>query len=155
MTQDLNPYRPPTANVELQASTAVDDRPLAGKGRRFATLLLDYIGFYASGAVVGVLLMFVLGLERATAFYTTGWSTLMGVFIVLAYYLFFEGLWGRTPAKMILGTKVVDVATGEQPAFGSIVKRSLARFVPFEGFTFFGSNGFHDKVSRTKVVRTR
>ena len=27
--------------------------------------------------------------------------------------------------------------------------------VPFEAFTFFGEHGFHDKVSRTRVVRTR
>ena len=152
MTADTtNPYRPPVAEVVL--SEPDGSRPLAGKGRRFATLLLDYVGFYALGAVVGVLLVAIMG-QRALAFYATGWSTLLGLCIVIAYYLFFEGLWGRTPGKMILGTVVTDLK-GHRPTFGSIVKRTLARCVPFEAFTFFGENGFHDKASRTRVVRTR
>ena len=152
MTEDLNPYRPPIAHVDTVTDTAID-RPLAGKGRRFATLIVDYVGFYALGALVGILLFAVFG-QRAVAFYSTGWSTLMGVFLVLAYYLFFEGLWGRTPGKMILGTVVTDLQ-GKPPTFGAVVKRSLARFVPFEAFTFFGENGFHDKVSKTRVIYTR
>ena len=152
MTEDLNPYRPPIAHVDTVTDTAID-RPLAGKGRRFATLIVDYVGFYALGALVGILLFAVFG-QGAVAFYSTGWSTLMGVFLVLAYYLFFEGLWGRTPGKMILGTVVTDLQ-GKPPTFGAVVKRSLARFVPFEAFTFFGENGFHDKVSKTRVIYTR
>ena len=152
MTEDLNPYRPPIADVDGMPGAAVD-RPRAGKGRRFATLIVDYVGFYALGALVGILLFAVFG-QGAVAFYSTGWSTLMGVFLVLAYYLFFEGLWGRTPGKMILGTVVTDLQ-GKPPTFGAVVKRSLARFVPFEAFTFFGENGFHDKVSKTRVIYTR
>jgi uncharacterized RDD family membrane protein YckC len=152
MTQEMNPYRPPTAEVEL-IPEAGEGRPLATKWRRVCTLLLDYIGFYLLGALVGIVLFALLG-QRAHAFYASGWSTLMSLFLVLGYYLFFEGLWSRTPGKMILGTLVVDMKGGT-PTFGSVVKRSLARFVPFEAFTFFGEQGFHDKVSRTRVVRTR
>jgi len=152
MTQEMNPYRPPTAEVEL-VTEAAEGRPLATKWRRFSTLLLDYIGFYLLGALVGIALFALLG-QRAVAFYATSWSTLMGLVLVLVYYLFFEGLWGRTPGKLLLGTIVVDMK-GQPPTFGSVVKRSLARFVPFEAFTFFGERGFHDKVSGTRVVRTR
>jgi uncharacterized RDD family membrane protein YckC len=152
MTQDLNPYRPPVVHVELAPEAAVG-APLAGKGRRFATLIVDYLGFYALGALVGILLFAVFG-QGAVAFYKTGWSTLMGIFLVLVYYLFFEGLWGRTPGKMILGTVVTDLQ-GKPPTFGAVVKRSFARFVPFEAFTFFGESGFHDKVSKTRVIYTR
>jgi uncharacterized RDD family membrane protein YckC len=152
MTQEMNPYRPPTAQVELTPE-AGDGRPLATKWRRFSTLLLDYVAFYLLGALVGIVLFALIG-QPVRAFYASGWSTLMSLFLVLGYYLFFEGLWSRTPGKMILGTRVVDMK-GATPTFGSVIKRSLARFVPFEAFTFFGERGFHDKVSGTRVVRTR
>ena len=152
MTQDLNPYRPPSADVEL-ATEASDARPLAGKGRRFATLLLDYVGYYIFSGIAGVLLGLLFG-SRGLFLLQGGWAYLFGFVIVSIYYLFFEGLWQRTPAKMILGTKVTD-ANGRPPTFVAIVKRMLARFVPFEAFTFFGERGFHDSASRTQVVRTR
>ena len=152
MTQEMNPYRPPTAEVEL-AQEAAESRPLASKWRRFSTLLLDYIGFYILAMIVGVLLGVLFG-SRASAFFDGALAYLFGVAIASAYYLFFEGLWSRTPGKMILGTIVTDMK-GQPPTFGAIVKRTLARIVPFEAFTFFGERGFHDKASRTRVVRTR
>ncbi|MEO5687933.1 MAG: RDD family protein [Burkholderiaceae bacterium] len=152
MSQDSNPYRPPLAEVEL-ASEAVEGRPVAGKGRRFATLLIDYIGFYALSLTIGIVLGIVFG-SSALKYMQGGWSYVFGVVIVSAYYLFFEGLWSRTPGKMVLGTIVTDM-NGGTPTFGAIAKRTLARIVPFEAFTFFGERGFHDKASRTQVLYKR
>jgi uncharacterized RDD family membrane protein YckC len=152
MSQDSNPYRPPTAEVE-RAPEAVEGHPVAGKGRRFATLLIDYVGFYALSLMVGIVLGIVFG-TGALRYLQGGWSYVFGVLIVSAYYLFFEGLWARTPGKMVLGTIVTDMAGGT-PTFGAIVKRTLARIVPFEAFTFFGERGFHDKASKTQVLYTR
>jgi uncharacterized RDD family membrane protein YckC len=152
MTQDLNPYRPPTAEVELDTGVC-SERPLAGKGRRFATLLIDYAAFWALSMAFHILLVVIFG-SAVIAFYRTGWNLMMSVCLVLGYYFFFEILWGRTPGKMILGTVVTDLK-GWQPTSGAIAKRTLARLVPFEAFTFFGQAGFHDKASRTQVVRTR
>jgi len=152
MTQDSNPYRPPLADVEL-APEPVEGRPVAGKGRRFGTLLLDYVGFYILSLFVGIVLGIVFG-QGALQYLQGGWAYLFGVVIVSAYYLFFEGLWSRTPGKWILGTVVTDMAGGT-PTFGAIVKRTLARIVPFEAFTFFGERGFHDRASKTKVVYLR
>ena len=152
MTEDMNPFRPPTAEVESVRDTARRG-PVAGKGRRFATFLLDYVGFiFLSMIVVGILLF--LFHHGAAFLFKGGWSYLYSFGVFCAYYLFFEGLWGRTPGKLILGTVVTDM-DGRPPTTSAVVKRTLARFVPFEALTFFGERGFHDKVSRTQVLRTR
>ena len=152
MDDDANPYRPPAAPVEL-ARAPGEQRPLAGKGRRFATLLLDYVGFVFLSTTVSAVLL-VLFQHRAAFLFTGVWGWVYGSCVICVYYMFFEGLWGRTPAKMILGTRVTDL-NGQPPTFGAVIKRTLARLVPFEAFSFFGQTGFHDKASKTQVVRTR
>ncbi len=149
---DTNPYRPPTVEVDLLPDAA-EGRPLAGKGRRFATLIIDYIGYYVLALVAGLVMGVAFG-ARALTMLQGANAYIFGFVLFLAYYLFFEGLWARTPGKMILGTVVTDLQ-GRPPTFVAILKRTLARCVPFEPFTFFGETGFHDKASRTRVVRTR
>ena len=75
-------------------------------------------------------------------------------FTVFGYYVLFEALTGRTPAKYITGTRVVNMMGGK-PSFGQILGRSAARFIPLEPFSFFGSSrrGWHDSLSHTRVVR--
>jgi uncharacterized RDD family membrane protein YckC len=73
----------------------------------------------------------------------------------ISYYVVFEALLGRTPGKLITGTRVVNLAGG-RPRFTQILGRSFARAVPFEAFSFFGSRaGWHDRWSRTRVVLVR
>ena len=152
MTADPNPYRPPTAEVDLPPDAA-QGRPLAGKGRRFGTLILDYVGYYILALVSGIVMGVVFG-PHALDLLAGANAYLFAFVLFIGYYLFFEGIWGRTPGKLILGTAVTDLQ-GQPPTLGTIFKRTLARCVPFEAFTFFGTTGFHDKASRTQVVRTR
>ena len=152
MTQDLNPYRPPLAEVEM-ASVAVEGRPLAGKGRRFLTLLVDQVGYYAFSFALGIVLA-LAGAGQAVQGMNRLEEILFGAVALSVYYLFFESLWGRTPGKLVMGTRVVDLRGGP-PTFGHLVKRTLARLVPFEAFTFFGVRGFHDRISDTQVVYLR
>ncbi len=149
---DANPFRPPSAQVEL-APEAAGDHPLAGKGRRFFTFVIDYVGCYLAAILVGIALA-IAGAAEATQAMNKAEEFLLGIVIVAAYYLFFEGLWGRTPGKFVTGTRVTDLQ-GRPAKFGDILKRTLARMVPFEALTFFGKTGFHDKASRTQVVRVR
>ena len=154
MTDDRNPYQPPASAVSLAPET-VAGRPLAGKWRRLGTLLIDYLGWFVFAILIGAVLGLVSGLTGLELIPTDGaGSWLFGLAAILGYYLFFETLWARTPGKWILGTVVTDL-DGRPPRFGAILKRTLARCVPFEPFTFFGETGFHDKASRTRVVRTR
>ena len=152
MDTDANPYRPPVATVDLLLEPT-GQRPLAGKGRRLATLLIDYAGYYVLALLTGVVMGVAFG-ARALAMLEGANAYVVGFALYFGYYLLFEGLWARTPGKMILGTVVTDL-DGRPPTWPAIVKRSLARCVPFEPFTFFGETGFHDKASRTKVVRIR
>jgi uncharacterized RDD family membrane protein YckC len=80
---------------------------------------------------------------------------LLGLLTVLFYYIGMESLFGKTFGKFITRTRVVNSAGGP-PSFGQVVGRSLARFIPFEAFSFFGGKGhpvgWHDSLSNTRVV---
>lgn len=80
-----------------------------------------------------------------------GANLLLGVFLLFLYYFVFEAAFQRTPAKFITGTKVVMI-NGSKPDAGTIAKRTLSRFVPFEPLS--GSKGiwWHDRWTRTRVV---
>ena len=75
--------------------------------------------------------------------------------VTFLYYLFFEGIWRRTPGKWLSLSKVVS-ADGSKASFGQIVIRSFIRtigiilidsvFLPFTGRTA------HDYVSKTYVI---
>jgi uncharacterized RDD family membrane protein YckC len=84
------------------------------------------------------------------------YSLLLTIAVMLVYYVACEAILGRTPAKLITGTRVVT-ETGEPPSFGQVLGRTLARFVPFEPFSCLGDPpvGWHDSWSHTRVVRTR
>jgi uncharacterized RDD family membrane protein YckC len=138
-----SPYAPPRSDTyvpEPVDALLVD----ASQGTRFANFFLDGFGrtFFAIAAMMPFAL---LKLE------TLG---MVALFLSLpGYYFVFEATLGRTPAKFLTGTRVVSM-DGSRPSTGQILGRSLARFVPFEPFSFFGSSrGWHDSWSRTRVVK--
>ena len=150
-TGTTNPFSPPQRDVgPLTSVEALTD---ASKGQRFGTFVVDYLGFMVVAFIVGIVLALTLG-DRSEAVLKSIPDILFGVVILFAYYAFFEGLWGRTPGKLVFGTRVVN-AQGQRPGFGTIAKRTLCRFIPFEPFSFFGQKGWHDSLSDTRVVRTR
>jgi len=65
---------------------------------------------------------------------------LLGIVVGYAYYVFFEGVTGRSIGKYFTKTKVVT-EDGEKPNFETILVRSLCRFIPFEAFSFLGGDG--------------
>jgi uncharacterized RDD family membrane protein YckC len=81
--------------------------------------------------------------------YRYGLSFLMS----LVYYTIFEASGGRTIGKYITKTKVVDEG-GNLPDFRTILIRTCCRFIPFDplSFLFEDSTGWHDKLSKTRVV---
>lgn len=150
-----NPYAPPSSPVGEQ----LEPPPLeevATRGQRFANLILDGLG----SALVGiVLLTLVASVYPEVLTDNAVWfEYLFGSLMTLVYYVPCEALVGRTPAKLITGTRVVD-AGGGTATFGQILGRTLARLVPFEPFSFLGGGarpaGWHDRWSGTLVVRTR
>ncbi|TYC18099.1 RDD family protein [Bizionia gelidisalsuginis] len=71
----------------------------------------------------------------------------------LAYYAIMELKFQKTVGKFITKTKVVKL-NGEKPKSGEIINRTFCRLIPFDRISFvFTNNGFHDYVSKTKVVK--
>lgn len=80
----------------------------------------------------------------------------MFVFILpyIVYYLSFEYIWQKTPAKFVTKTKVV-AQDGKRPTLANIAIRTLSRFIPFDWITFISDNnpnGWHDRWSKTVVI---
>ncbi|MES1177910.1 MAG: RDD family protein [Myxococcales bacterium] len=145
MVDTRNPYAAPQADAvpgeQYYSDALLTDAP---QGTRFVNFLLDTI-FRQVFAVALAAIAAALG--------SHGLVMVMIVISIFGYYVVFEALTGRTPAKYITRTRVVDVMGGK-PTFMQILGRSAARFIPFEPFSFFGSGyGWHDKMSRTRVVR--
>lgn len=79
-----------------------------------------------------------------------------GLMVSLAYFVIMEALFQRTLAKFVTGTRVVT-ASGARPTWRQIVGRSLARYIPFEAFSFLSGKqpvGWHDSISGTRVIAT-
>ncbi len=75
----------------------------------------------------------------------------VGVLVNLLFYSLFEGFFGSTPGKMMLGRLVID-EYGLRPEPQKIFLRSLARLVPFEAFSCLADRGWHDRWTGTYVV---
>jgi uncharacterized RDD family membrane protein YckC len=151
MEPSVDPYVPPASNVELPAGA----RPIvrASRWRRFGTFVIDQLGVFVAGFMVGIVALLLFGEPGLAALERTP-NIVLGVIFVLCYYLLFEGLWARSPGKLVFGTIVVD-EQGMRPRFPQILGRTLCRLIPFEALSFFGSRGWHDRFPRTHVVLVR
>ena len=121
---------------------------LAGKGKRFANLILDFI--FLIIFLIGVSYLFVLiGLTKTIEDVN---DYLFVIIIISIYYVSTEVLLGETIAKFITRTKVVTVS-GSEPNILSIIVRTACRYIPFEPFSVLVNTiGWHDSISKTRVV---
>jgi len=124
---------------------------LVGIGTRVINFVVDFI----------LILLLTYAAYTGWTFYVTYYNKTYFPFydflaaVTFLYYLFFEGIWRRTPGKWMSLTKVVS-AEGKKASFGQIVVRSIIRvvgialidslFLPILGRTL------HDYVSKTYVV---
>ncbi len=69
----------------------------------------------------------------------------------LFYYIFMEGLFQRTPAKILTGT-YVNATGAADTNFGSAALRTLCRYIPFNAISFLFDGNWHDRVSQTTVI---
>jgi uncharacterized RDD family membrane protein YckC len=128
------------------------------QGKRFANYILDIIFFYLFCFLVGVSVGALVAVISPSMLSNIDEDNkilnyLIGFVMGMFYYSTFEAVTGRTLAKFITKTKVVD-DNGDKPSYGTILLRSLCRFIPFEPLSFLGSDGsgWHDKLSGTRVV---
>jgi uncharacterized RDD family membrane protein YckC len=113
----------------------------APSGRRFIHYIIDYY-------VVPIAIFFgalISGLPYVV-------NPLAPLLIMIAYLTAFEFAFQKTIGKFVTRTIVVD-EYGQRPSFGSVVLRSLIRFVPFEPFSCMGTDGgWHDRWTKTYVI---
>ena len=133
----------------------------ASTGQRFANYIIDLIIFYI--VMFGIGGMIGIGMVATGKTYQP-WSEdagsklleyLISFTIYMIFYTFSEGAsGGRSIGKLITGTKAVKVDNTRITWTDALI-RSLCRIVPFEPFSAFGGNPWHDRWSGTKVIRTR
>ncbi len=132
---------------------------IASQGKRFTNHILDTIFLIIFNLLFGIILGLILAIVSpetldSIANMSVLQEYLFGYIVAMFYFSLFEIATGRTPAKFITKTKVVD-EHGNPPKTESILIRSLCRFIPFEAFSFLGGEpvvGWHDSLSKTRVV---
>ena len=133
---------------------------IASKEKRFLNFILDL--FFAQIFAYFFALIIVYSLVFLGYFDSEGdkfmmkiniWTELLFAIFFPIYFLLFEAIKGRTLAKYITKTQVVDI-DGNKPSFWKIFVRSYSRFIPYEPLTFCSLKriGWHDRVSKTRVV---
>ncbi|QDT10965.1 RDD family protein [Planctomycetes bacterium K23_9] len=162
-----NPYASPQSSFEPIGNSvgglAIDNMPVASQNKRLINFFVDNIMTQILSMAGG----FVLGMaaaanaggqltpEEAGRLQLLG--MLVGLIIMLIYFVGMEVATGATIGKLLTGTRVVN-AGGGKASFGQIFGRTLARMIPFEPFSFlFGdkTTGWHDSLSGTRVIDTR
>jgi len=149
--------------AELQLIDLAEE---ASKGQRFLNWLIDNLLMrfglnFASALAVGALLgwlapEYILSIANGeSSFGLLVISYCIVIVNYLVYYTFCEKVFhGRTIGKLITGTRALRL--DEQPlTLRDAFMRSLCRLIPFEPFSGFGYSPWHDKFTRTKVIRTR
>ncbi|WP_288447482.1 RDD family protein [uncultured Chryseobacterium sp.] len=132
----------------------------ASLGIRLANNFLDLVILYIVNYLLSTIsnLLYEVTSIEFFYFYSNGnmlWQILIGNFNYCLYYFLMENyLDGRTVAKYITGTKVIST-DGTKPSTRQIMYRSLSRIVPFDGLSFLGENGWHDKWSETRVINLK
>ncbi|NHF60769.1 RDD family protein [Flavobacteriaceae bacterium TP-CH-4] len=147
-----------TAKVAAKVAEYALGSKTASQGKRFANYLIDQVFLVGCGMLVGVALGLILLYLFPDYLYMLDEDNrileyLLGFIVAMIYYSFFEGFTGRSLGKFFTKTKVVT-EVGDKPNFKTILVRSLCRNIPFNAFSFLGSEavGWHDKFSGTRVV---
>jgi uncharacterized RDD family membrane protein YckC len=154
-------YIEDTELIQKQMSTVFENEIVlkpASQGKRFANHLIDSIFLVIFGILFGAGLGIILALvsPSSLSFFDQQNKLIdyaFGFIVGMTYYTIMEASTGRSIAKYITKTKVVN-EKGETPSLGNAFVRSLCRFIPFDAFSFLGSenSGWHDKFSNTRVV---
>jgi uncharacterized RDD family membrane protein YckC len=118
-------------------------------GTRFVNYIIDSIVITFIIVIIVFSSLFILRTNFQSAYFLV---LLMLFLSNLFYYAFMEFKYQKTVSKFITKTKVVN-SNGEKPNLNDIIIRTLCRLIPFDRISFlFTKNGFHDKLSNTKVI---
>lgn len=140
------------------------DRYQAEKLMRFLNFIIDYIisiviviVLYSIGILVYSFVTgtdYVVNADKLASInkYVDRIITAIGYALVM--FLTETLTKGRSLGKLITGTMVVN-DNGSLPSSNDFLKRNFSRIVPFDALSFFGTRGWHDSWSDTKVVKRK
>ncbi len=151
------PYATPQSDVITGRGDYLEVIP-AGRWKRFFNFFIDYIVMYVLIIVIAIFAGIIAGEAALLRIENIGplEEILFGFITYFGYYIIFEGAFGKTPGKLVTGTAVVN-EHGGKPTLKQFLNRSLCRLIPFEPFSFLGSNGYgwHDSIPNTYVIDIR
>lgn len=131
----------------------------ATTGQRFANYLIDLLVYMVFSAFVGLLLGIILPLSGASQtdmqdFLKNTWlHYLIGLIDWIIIYTLIEGATkGKSLGKLITRTKAVKEDLSPI-TWKDALLRSLCRLIPFEAFSAFGGNPWHDSLTKTHVIK--
>ena len=131
--------------VEIEEKKQIDDKTVSSS-IRFVNFIID--------SIVWFLIAFVLTLPfdaKVEIESIIGSTILLATYI--GYYCIMEMVCQKTVAKFITKTKVVK-NDGSKPGTGDILARTFCRLIPFDHVSFlFTRNGFHDRLSGTRIIK--
>jgi uncharacterized RDD family membrane protein YckC len=127
------------------------DTNVVNSGIRFLNFLIDFIVIMTLALIISFIIgLFVQPTDQGLI-QIIGYILILGTFI--GYYAIMEIKFQKTLGKFVTKTKVVKM-DGEKPENGDIITRTFCRLIPFDRISFiFTKNGFHDFLSKTKVIK--
>jgi uncharacterized RDD family membrane protein YckC len=138
---------------------------LATQGQRFLNWLIDNILLrliiqFVTGEIF-IRMLFEMAPEYTIRVFTQDGieSYLISYLIVICHYIFYyticeKAFKGRTLGKLITGTRAIKM-DGQELTLKDCLLRSLSRMVPFEAFSGFSEQPWHDTWTKTGVVKAR
>lgn len=119
----------------------------AGTGIRFTNYLVDLVIFYILSFALTYMFASVLPLDNQIV------AIMFSYVIYFTYFTFMEGATGgKTLGKIITGS-VATREDGNPLTWNDALVRSLSRMVPFEPFSALDGHPWHDRWSKTIVVK--
>lgn len=124
---------------------------------RFGHYIIDVIIISAVLFVVNILLLEILDINffrpQSKGLMYNLIPTIDRIVVTVAYYFLCEHYMQRTIGKFATNSVVIN-EYAESPSSNFLIGRSFARLVPFEALSCLGDRGWHDKWSKTYVVKT-
>lgn len=155
-------FQPPETDYAPTDAVYADLVITASLGKRFANHILDWIIsqvlLFVAIFVLSLSLSLVNNGEHPIAYavseFIARWDFLLTIGFTITYYVFFETLVQRTPAKYLTKTMVLT-DDDQKPSLMRVIGRTFARYIPFNALSILFSDeikGWHDSLSGTKVV---
>lgn len=137
--------------AEINSNKPSKELMMSSQTSRIVHLIIDSI----SALILGAFFLIVIDLTYKDPFDESIelFSQTMVYLIMLSYYFIMEYKFQKTLGKFLTKSRVVHI-DGSKPKLSDILLRTLCRLIPFEWLSYlFSNDGFHCKLSNTRVVK--